>query len=109
MSKENIELFYDIRNLFNIPKDTFELYFNIKSRIFYNRETEFGRNILLVFPTRQIAERTKKQMVVKTNMYKNKNNEITDGKTRYYVVSIEELKCDNFMTGRRFTNIRFLG
>lgn len=110
MNKE-INLFYEVRNLFNTSEESFDMYFLIKHNIALNRDFEFGRNILLVFPTREIKDRSMKNAIAKTNLYRFDDNTLKDiiEDTYYYFYSIGEIKRTNFFAGRRFTDIKFLG
>ena len=108
MDKE-INLFYDVKNLFNTSGEAFELYYIINSRLNKFREKE--RNILLVFPTREIKNRNMRHILARTQFKKINENIYVDllNHTYYEFSSIIELKETKHIDGKRFTEIRFLG
>lgn len=106
---KSMNLFYDVMNLFNTSEEAFELYYRIKQRIQFSRETKFGRSVLLVFLNNEMRDRKYKELSVKTNFRRQGNYILTTFKDEYVFATIEQLKDDRFLAGRRFTDIKFMG
>lgn len=111
MKKDNIELFYEVRNLFNTSDEVFDIYGELRNRIGFNRSSEFGRNILLVFPTLESKKRNFNKYISKVNFYKINDNTVCtiDKYYCYTFMTINEILDKANIAGARFTDIRFLG
>lgn len=107
--KNDIELFYNIKNLFNTPDEVFKIYADINNRLYRNREYEFGKNILLVFPTKECKKREYKKCLSKTYCKRNDDISIIDLNRNSTYTFCDITDISKIIIGRRFTDIRFIG
>ena len=101
----NIELFYEVKNLFNTSKEALDIYRDIKCR-----QRTGDRNILYICNTRQEAERTFRKMINKSGIdiyYKVDKLEVIIKEKTIRFTDITEFS--KHTDGRRYEIVRFLG
>ncbi len=105
MTMDEINLFYDVKSLFNMKDEAFEVYNIIKSRV--DRGTT--NKILLVFPT--IKSKIRNKIIIKnrTQLIEQKQDELTDGKNIFIFTTLYELFKSKYLYGFRYNEVRFLG
>lgn len=106
----NIDLFYDLRTLYEIPKKSKEVFFELNARISPRRDINNGiEKILLLCPTKQICERTYKKCLVKTNMQRiDERSLLNINENRIYsFMAVDDLLIDRII-GTSFNQIRFI-
>lgn len=106
---KSIELFYDLKKMYAIPENTFEIFFELKNSIGLSRYDK--DNILLVFPTKAIAEREFKKARLNAEIICNTKKQITISNHRSLTfLSIEEVRNRiRYISLERYTEVRFLG
>ncbi len=105
MNIDRINLFYDVKNLFNTKDEAFEVYSIIKSRV--NRGTT--NNTLLVFPTRESKKRNKLIIKSHTQLIEKTKDKLTDEKNIFILTTLDELLKSKNLDGIRYKEVRFLG
>lgn len=105
MNIDRINLFYDIKNLFNTKEEAFEIYSILKSRI----DRGPTNNILLVFPTKESKERNKYIIKNRTQLEEVRKDTIRDENNTYILKTLDEIIRSKDLDGIRYKEIRFLG
>lgn len=105
---DEIDLYYQIRDLFNTSSRAFDIFYQTKGRICKNTDNTFPINILILFPTRECLERTKRKFIAKTNVQRWNENTLYDLEKQYTFATIADIE-NNKINGQRFSSIRFLG
>ena len=106
---KSIELFYDLKKMYAIPDESFNIYFELKNSI--NLSRNCTDNILLVFPTIAIAEREFKKARLNAEIICNtKKRLIISNHKNFTFLGIEEVRNRiHYISSERYTEVRFLG
>lgn len=104
---KELDLYYEVRDLFNTSSRAFDIFYQVKMRI-KNKDHVLPRNLLMIFPTRESLERTKKRALVEPNINRINKNTLCDAERTYTFVTIADVE-NNKLVGRNFADIRFLG
>lgn len=105
MTIDEINLFYDVKSLFNMKDEAFEVYNIIKSRV----DKGITNKILLVFPTIESKRRNKIIIKNRTQLTEQKQDELTDGKNIFIFTTLYGLFKSKYLDGFRYKEVRFLG
>lgn len=105
---KDINLFYKMRDLFNVSEEEFELFHSIKQRI---RKDTLQRHILFIFINNEFRDRSYKKAKAEINAvkYYDYKKEILTCNGVFTFATIGELKGTNFLYGQNFTEVKFLG
>lgn len=112
MNKLKIK-FNELKTLFDMPRDTWIMYDEIKSRISIDKNNKDGiESLLIICPTRKRASEELQHELTHVKapvIYKTDKNTIQSpsGYTTHCFVSIEDVLFSNFLRGRSFTNVIF--
>lgn len=109
---DKINFYYDMKALHNIPKEVKDKYFEIITKVRNsNYLPDGGQRVLLVLPTRETANKEFKKILVETNYTRINNNEVKCivSNNQYCFVDLDTIIFTNFLHGKTFADIRFLG
>lgn len=107
---KSIDLFYDLRTLNEIPEESKKIFFDLNSRILPRRDINNGiTKILLLFPTKEILNRSYKKMLINTNMQRlDERSLLSVNENRIYdFLSVDDL-LHHKLIGKIYNQIRFI-
>lgn len=105
-----LDLFYDLRTLYEIPQKSREVFSYLNTRISPRKDLNQGKErILLLFPTKQISQREYKKGLGKTNMKRIDNrNLLSIYENRIYSYMDVNEVLNTGLVGYSFNQIRFI-